>query len=201
MGHAEPRNGMGTPSAMTFLVDDKPQGSLQSLAYGGLFLGSDLGSGDRENKQRREGAAESFKRWSWRIFGSISLIVLFVIQRQNWLMSAHDMGEQAWEAGLILPLHGEVPRLWFMSSKFLHEACLSFLLRKFHKVLQTIKPSNSLRTTFHLHALWFLPSVSSSLFLVIILLQCPSRSTSSQRVILRSFVLPELPFWKSCFLG
>ena len=27
-------------------------------------------------------------------------------------------------------LHGEVPRLWFMSSKFLHEVCLFILLEK-----------------------------------------------------------------------
>lgn len=61
--------------------------------YGGLFLGSDLGSGDRENKQRREG--ERGVPYGAEEYLGRPLIVLFVIQRQNWPMSAHDMGEQA----------------------------------------------------------------------------------------------------------
>lgn len=63
--------------------------------YDGLFLGSDLVSGDRENKQRREGEHGVLLEMELKNVWGRPLIVLSVIQRQNWPMSAHDMGEQA----------------------------------------------------------------------------------------------------------
>lgn len=93
-------------------------------------------------------------------------------------------------------LHGEVPRLWFMSSKFLHEVCLFHFIEKvsYKVLLQTIKtPLKLLRTTFHLGM-----PVSSPVYLLPSLLSNNSTSVPLDPLhptrILRSFVLPELPF-------
>lgn len=208
MGHAEPSNGMWTPSAMTVLVDDKPQGSLQSLgllwwSVPWLWFGF---WAQRKWTEKGRGAWSPFRDGAEGCLGETTY-------RSVCYSEAELAHECPWhgraglrEAGLIPLSMARFPGfgLWAVNSSM--RFVFSFYWRKFpHKVLlQTIKnPLRLLRTTFHLHALWFPPpmyllpsslsnnSTSLSLLIHFIPMSDPKKLCSSRAAILK-ILLPGL---------